>query len=171
MLIADQLSKWSITEHVIRPELGEVFGEPRRFFEWLGNAPPRLPFISIETLPFLNTVMVWNQGVSFGMFNDNGQTGAMVLSALSGVIAVVFMVWLIRTSSKMQSFAIALVIAGAIGNIVDRVRFGAVIDFIDLHAFGYHYPAFNIADSCIVIGVGLLIVHSLFFDPRGKTAK
>ena len=171
LFIADQLSKWAVTEHMIRSSLGEAFGEPHRFFEWLGNPPPRLPFASIEILPFFNIVMVWNKGVSFGLFNNDSDLGPLLLSGLSLVIAVIFIIWLLRCTSQFQCVAIALVISGAIGNIVDRIRFDAVVDFIDLHAFGYHYPAFNIADSCIVVGVGLLIIHSLFFDRSGKSTK
>jgi signal peptidase II len=115
-------------------------------------------------LPFFNIVMVWNKGVSFGLFNDFQAYGPIILSAMSVVIAAVFTVWLFRSTSKFQSFAIALVLSGAVGNVIDRIRFGAVVDFLDFHAYGYHYPAFNVADSCIVVGVVLLMIHAFFLD-------
>lgn len=169
-LILDQLSKWAITEYMIRPALLEG-GESMNLISWFASTPERLPFTSIEVLPFFNIVMVWNQGVSFGMFNTPSEYGPLILSALSSVIAVVFLVWLFRSTSRLQSIAIAIVISGAIGNIIDRLRFGAVADFLDVHAFGYHWPAFNVADSCIVIGVFLLMIHAFFFDPTEKDAK
>ncbi len=161
-LILDQLSKWAVTEFIIRPNVGA--GEPLDLVSWFLDAPERLGFTSIPVLPFFNIVMVWNKGVSFGLFNDFETYGPMILSGVSMVIAAVFTVWLFRSPSKFQSFAIALVLAGAIGNVIDRLRFGAVIDFLDFHAYGYHYPAFNVADSCIVIGVILLMIHAFFLD-------
>ena len=167
--IADQLSKWSVTEYMIRPQLEET-GPSLGLLEWYGASPSRLPFTSIEILPFFNIVMVWNQGVSFGMFSNGSAYGPFILSALSIAISIVFLIWLFRSTSKLQNFAIALVISGAIGNVIDRLRFGAVIDFIDVHAAGYHWPAFNIADSCICVGVFLLIIQSFFFESREKDA-
>lgn len=168
-LILDQLSKWAITEYMIRPHIKGA-GSAMNIFEWYGSSAERLPFTSIEILPFFNIVMVWNQGVSFGMFNNLSDYGPLILSAVSLVISIGFLIWLFRTDSKLQQFAIALVISGAIGNVIDRLRFGAVIDFIDVHVAGYHWPAFNVADSCICVGVFLLIIHSLFFESREKDA-
>ena len=171
LFVFDQLSKWAITENVIRPALGEAFLPPLNLAEWLSNAPGRLPFTSIEVLPFFNIVMVWNQGISFGLFNHDNGVGPFILMGISSVISLIFLIWLFRTTSKLQSFAIVLVIAGALGNVVDRARFGAVIDFLDFHVAGYHWPAFNVADSCICIGVFLLIIQSFFFETTAKDAK
>lgn len=165
MIVLDQVSKWAITEHVLRPASK---GSQFRFFEWLVNAPDRLGYTEITITPFFNLVMVWNQGVSFGLFSGGHDLMPLILSSLSLVVTVVFSIWLIRSDNPVQKTAIALVIGGAIGNVIDRARFGAVIDFLDVHAFGYHWPAFNIADSCIVVGIFMLITYSLFFE---KTAK
>ena len=132
--------------------------------EWFANAPLRLTYAQTEILPFFNIVMVWNQGVSFGLFNQTANYGPLMLVALSCFITLWFVIWLFRKPSPVQSFAIALVISGAVGNVIDRLRFGAVIDFLDFHIAGYHWPAFNVADSCIVVGVILLIIYSLFFE-------
>lgn len=169
--IADQLSKWAVTERMIRPALGPEHGPPLGLWEWLAHAPERLPPVQIPLLPFFNIVMVWNRGISFGLFSGNADYGPLILGLLSVAIIVVFSVWLRRSTSRFQSFALAMVIGGAIGNVMDRARFGAVADFLDFHAFGVHFPAFNISDSCICVGVFLLIVESFFFEKTGKDAK
>ena len=166
MLCLDQLSKWFVTENIIRVILENTEVQSSGFIEWLLYAPERLPYVEQKIFPFFNLVMVWNQGISFGLFTQNGATGPLVLSALSAVISFIFLIWLFRTTSRLQAFSIALIISGAIGNLVDRLRFGAVIDFIDIHVTGYHWPAFNIADSSVFTGVALLIIYSLFFEKK-----
>jgi len=171
VFISDQVSKWSVMEHIIKPMLpGFQQDNPLGFLEWYAAVPERLAFVSTPVTSFFNIVMVWNQGVSFGMFSNNSDYGPIALSALSIVIAIIFAVWMLRSQSKLQCLAIGFVIAGALGNVIDRLRFGAVIDFLDFHAFGYHWPAFNVADSGICIGVFLLIIQSLFFETYEKNA-
>ena len=162
MLVFDQISKWFITEKTIKPALGADNGYD--FVEWYVLATEQLPFTSIEILPFFNIVMVWNKGVSFGMLTQDSAIGSWLLVGLSAVITLWFAGWLFVAKGKVQKLAIALVIGGAIGNAIDRIRFNGVIDFLDFHAFGWHYPAFNVADSCIVIGVFMLIIYTLFFE-------
>jgi signal peptidase II len=136
-LALDQLSKWYILERT------------------------DLPFFNAYTVtPFFNLVMVWNKGVSFGMFSGNDQP--FILIGISLVIIVILVRWLVMARTKWISGAIGLVIGGATGNIIDRLRFGAVADFLDFHIDIYHWPAFNIADSAIFIGVVILCVDSMF---------
>lgn len=171
LVAADQISKWAVTEYIIRT--GIKPGErPIDFFHWLMNAPERLGFYTTPVTSFFNIVMVWNHGVSFGLFNRESDSGPMIFTAVSGLICAAFIFLLLRSTSRFQSLMIACVIGGAIGNIIDRVRFGAVIDFLDFHAFGHHWPAFNLADSLICIGVIGFIAHSLIWgDSReDKTA-
>jgi signal peptidase II len=163
IVIADQLSKWAVTEYMIRPLHG---GTPVNLWDWMTEAPPRLAYAQSELLPFFNIVMVWNKGVSFGLFNHDTDYGPLLLTSLSLVISAVFLVWLFRTNSAVQLCGIAMVIGGAIGNVIDRLRFGAVIDFLDFHAAGWHWPAFNLADSSIVIGIFILILYAIFFEER-----
>lgn len=111
----------------------------------------------ITVLPFFNLVEVWNRGVSFGMFN-NLVYGQWLLSALAIVITLFLLRWLWRTTDRPTAAAIALIIGGAVGNTIDRLRYGAVADYLDFHAFGYHWPAFNLTDSAIFMGVMLLIL-------------
>ncbi len=167
VLIFDQLSKWSVTEVMLRPSIYNG-AKGLGLTQWFTQAPDRLPYHEIALLPFLNIVMIWNKGVSFGMFTQSSTTGVWILVALTAFIIILFLIWLFKNKNPVQNFAIALVIGGALGNVIDRIRFGAVIDFVDVHAFGWHYPAFNLADSCIVIGISILILYSLFFE---KTVK
>ncbi len=113
----------------------------------------------VEITGFFNLAMVWNHGVSFGMFSEHQQP--LLLSAVAVAIVCVLLIWLAKSHDKLLTWGIGLIIGGAIGNIIDRLRFGAVVDFLDFHAFGFHWPAFNIADSCIFIGVVVLCIQSM----------
>ena len=118
----------------------------------------------IVVTSFFSLVRVWNYGVSFGMFAGHRQP--LILTIISALIVTAL---LARSTHKVLSFGLAMVIGGAIGNIIDRLRFGAVADFLDFHVMGYHWPAFNIADSCIFIGVVLLCVHSMLAESQPVT--
>jgi signal peptidase II len=161
-LLLDQLSKWAISERIIRPALES--GSSMGLMNWFVKAPERLQFTEIKILPFFNIVMIWNKGVTFGLFNRETDYGPFLLTLLSLLICAFFIVWLFKTSSRVQGLGIALVIGGALGNVLDRLRFGAVIDFLDFHALGWHWPAFNLADSCIVVGIAVLIGYSFFLE-------
>ncbi len=120
------------------------------------------PVEPLAVTSFFNLVLVWNRGVSFGMLTGAGQAAPWLLVALALAIAGFLAVWLWRERRPLPQTALWLVLAGAVGNIIDRLRFGAVVDFLDFHLQGYHWPAFNVADSAIVIGAGLLLLDSLF---------
>jgi signal peptidase II len=124
----------------------------------------RNPDITVTS--FFNLVMVWNHGVSFGLFSEHRQPYALIAVALAMVAFL--MHWLKRAEHRFVAIAIGLVIGGAIGNVIDRLRFGAVADFFDFHVMGYHWPAFNIADSCIFIGVVVLLLESIVAKPKPK---
>lgn len=125
---------------------------------------------SVELLPFLNLVMVRNFGVSFGMLRSFGMDNRVVMIALTTGITVSVLVWLYHTNASHRFLArgLGLVIGGACGNIVDRFRFGAVFDFLDFHIKGWHWPAFNIADSAICIGVCLILLDSFLCNQTSK---
>lgn len=124
----------------------------------LSGRPP------VEVTGFFNLVLVWNRGVSFGMLQGIGGIGPWLLTGFGLAVCVALLVWLAREGRVLTRVAIGLVIGGAIGNIVDRLRFGAVVDFLDFHALGYHWPAFNISDSAIVVGAALLVLEGLRSD-------
>ena len=123
--------------------------------------PPRI----IEVTGFFNLVPVWNSGVSFGLFG-NSDASRWIFIGLALAFVVALLIWLLRAGNGRVVFALALVVGGALGNIVDRVVYGAVIDFVDIHAFGFHWPAFNLADSTIVLGTAMLLYDGLFGHRR-----
>lgn len=156
IIILDQLSKWAITEHILRPETG---GEPVGLMDWIMSAPERVGFVSIPVIPHFNLTMVWNEGVSFGLMNG---MGIWPLIGLALAISAFFIVWILKSSTWFEAMALATVVGGAVGNVIDRLRFGGVADFLDVYAYGYHWPSFNVADAAITIGVAMLLYHGLF---------
>ena len=118
----------------------------------------------IKMTSYFNLVMVWNSGISFGMF-QSGETGRWLLVGFSSLVCLGLCIWLWRQKRSWPVYALALVVGGAVGNIVDRVTRGAVADFFDFHILGYHWPAFNISDSAITIGIVMLLYDS--FRPIG----
>lgn len=124
---------------------------------------------SIAVTSFFNLVLVWNRGVSFGMFNDAGAAGPWILSGLAIAVVVGLLYWLRQAEGWRLVAGLGLVIGGAIGNVIDRFRFGAVVDFLDVHVAGYHWPAFNVADAAICIGAGLLLLDGLLSPERQTT--
>ncbi len=135
IFVADQITKWIILSQVM--------------------VPPRV----IEVTGFFNLVMVWNRGVSFGLFSNDSPLGPWLLSGLAVAISIGLFIWLRRADNRLLAAALGLVIGGALGNVIDRVRFGAVADFLDFHLAGWHWPAFNVADAAIVMGVALILIE------------
>lgn len=123
----------------------------------LMNPPSILPIF-----PFLDIVLTWNKGVGFGLLKAHSIWGALALVGMALGISTVLGIWLWRTTDKLLLISLSMIIGGAIGNIIDRLRFGAVVDFIYVHVyiFGYHFPAFNVADSAITVGVCLLLLEN-----------
>jgi len=110
---------------------------------------------------FFNIVLIYNRGMSFGLFNGAGGLNALVFSLVAAAIVTVLIYWLSRVESPLLAVAIGLIIGGAIGNVIDRIRLGAVVDFLDFHAGSWHWPAFNVADSAICIGVAVMLLDGL----------
>jgi signal peptidase II len=123
----------------------------------------------IMVTPFFNLVMVWNRGVSFGMLNSVGELAPWLLSGFSLGVVIGLLFWLRRSEHPLMAIGLGLVIGGAIGNVVDRLRYGAVVDFLDFHLAGYHWPAFNMADAGICVGAGLILVDGLLAPRRQYT--
>jgi signal peptidase II len=137
LVALDLLSKWYMFAHVV-PDQGTI----------------------LTITGFFNLRRVWNTGVSFGLFG--GGTPAWLLVLLALAIAGLLVYWLLTARTRRAALAIGAVLGGAIGNVWDRIAFGAVRDFLDFHAFGYHWPAFNLADAAITLGVIALLIDSLF---------
>ena len=146
VLILDQLSKWWILEVFQLPQKG-----------------------SVEILPFLNFTMVWNRGVSMGLFAAEGDLGRWVLVVITSIVTIGLIVWLVRGADKWLSLALGGMIGGAIGNIIDRSLYGAVADFIHLHAFNWSFYVFNVSDAMISLGVIFLLLDGLRSDEKSPT--
>ena len=120
----------------------------------------------IAVTGFLNLVYVGNRGVSFGLFSADSPAGPWILSILSVAVAAGLVLWLRRVESQWLAAAIGLIIGGALGNAIDRIRLGWVADFFDFYVFGFHWFAFNIADAAIVGGVAFIVLNGLFSSPE-----
>lgn len=136
VVVADQATKLHFLATV--PEFGRVTVLPG-FFDW---------------------TLTYNEGVAFSLFGDGENLQRLLLSAFAVAVSTAFVVWLTRLprGDRWSAAALALVIGGAIGNVVDRARLGHVVDFILLYWRDWHWPAFNVADSCIVVGAVLLVL-------------
>lgn len=151
VLLLDQVTKWLIVAVVMQP--------------------PRV----VEVTGFFNLVLTHNTGVSFGIWTGQSAWKPWVLSGLALTIVAGLLVWLRQQTRGLPSLAIGLVVGGAVGNVIDRLHAPGVIDFLDVHGwlfdfppFREHWPAFNVADSAIAVGVGLLLFDSLFLDREGS---
>ena len=133
ILLLDQLSKWSALSNL---QLG----------------------IPEAVLPFMNWLLLLNPGAAFS-FLAQGSGWQRWFFTIVGLVACVYIVWLLRKSQndKILCVALSLILGGALGNVLDRIMYGAVVDFIDFHYANWHWPAFNIADSAICIGAALII--------------
>lgn len=120
------------------------------------------PLRRVELLTFLDLVPVENSGISFGLFQGDDKTGVWLITGVALAVSAGLGIWLIRVDRRWPTLALGLIIGGALGNVIDRLRLGWVIDFIDFHVNTWHWPAFNIADTVIVIGVAMLLIDGLF---------
>ena len=137
LVVADQLTKWAVVANFAYGERLQITG-------------------------FLNLVLVYNKGAAFSMFADASgwQTPLLIVFALvaAGIVGTLIVK---NPHKRLLCLGLALILAGAIGNLIDRLRYGHVVDFLDFHAMGWHWPAFNVADSAITIGAVLLILEGL----------
>jgi len=120
----------------------------------------------IVITPFLNFILVFNKGVSFSLFSFDKKSMTWLLTIVIILITCYFIKWMFETKQKFMKYCLALICGGAVGNLIDRFRFGAVVDFIDFHIGVRHWPAFNIADSAVCIGALLLLIYSFAVKDR-----
>jgi len=142
VVILDQISKWVILTQVMDPP------------------------VAITVLPIFDLVLAWNRGVSFSMFSSDADHAPYLLAGFAVLVAGMLGIWLSRVKTPLPAVGLGLVIGGALGNVVDRLRFGAVVDFLYFHYAGWGWPAFNLADSAITVGVALLLLDGLFGKVR-----
>ncbi|GHT57894.1 hypothetical protein FACS18945_3120 [Bacteroidia bacterium] len=117
---------------------------------------------------FFNLVFTWNTGTAFSLFRSIGEFSSLIIIVITGlIIGFLGNQLLFRTKRPLEIWGLSLIVGGALGNLIDRIRFGAVVDFLDFHVSNWHWPAFNVADIAICIGVGLYILHWVV-DKKGK---
>lgn len=134
---------------------------------WVLNKLNLINVGHIEISRFFDLTMVWNRGVSFGIFRADSDFGRWALVGVTSLISILFSFWLLQSKNRFNQISLSLVIGGAIGNLIDRVRLGAVADFLNFE--GLYFPwVFNIADSAVVLGAILLAID-LLFDENAKT--
>ncbi|HZK90217.1 MAG TPA: signal peptidase II [Stellaceae bacterium] len=146
----DQLSKYLVLQH---------FGEA-------GCIDRREPVTA-----FFELVLTCNRGMSFGLFNTGRGLSVPLFTIAAAAIVAILVFWLSRVRSDILSTAIGLIIGGAIGNVIDRVRLGGVVDFLYFHLGSWYWPAFNLADSAICIGVVVMLLEGLLSGHLGPPAK
>lgn len=124
----------------------------------------------VELTSWLNMTLAHNYGAAFSFLNDAGGWQRWLFTGLASVVTLVLIVWLFRLPAreKLTAAALGLIIGGAVGNLVDRVNHGYVVDFIDVYYRDWHWPAFNLADSAITCGVILLLIDGLFLSGAAK---
>ena len=149
VFLVDQLVKWVVTGPLALQSVGQIV-----------------------LLPIFNLTFVQNFGVSMGFLTAGSETMRWALVGLTAAIGTGVLVWLWRETNRADVIALGLVLGGAVGNILDRVRFGYVVDFLDLH-FGAFRPflVFNVADAAITIGVLILLARALFVRPKSEPAE
>jgi signal peptidase II len=134
-----------------------------------GNAFEILPypFWVHKVSSIFNIVFTWNPGTSFSLFRALGESAPIVIVIITGfIIGFLGHRLMFGGIKNYEKWALSLIVGGALGNLIDRIRFRAVIDFLDFHAFGWHWPAFNIADIMISIGVGLYLLNWVMGEKR-----
>ncbi len=118
----------------------------------------------ITLAPFLEFVVVWNRGISYGLFQQESELGRWILLAVMIAAAVGLSVWMMRAASRLLAASLGLIVGGAVGNAIDRVAYGAVFDFVHFHVGSFSWYVFNVADAAIVAGVAGLLYDSLVLD-------
>jgi signal peptidase II len=123
---------------------------------------------SVPVLPFFNLMMVWNPGISYGLFPANGKFGTVLLVVVSVLVVAFLIWWLWRSTSQWLTAGFGFIIGGALGNVIDRLVYGKVADFFHFYGFGYDWYIFNVADVAITIGAILIIYDVIKPEPMSS---
>ena len=143
--LADQATKWMVL----------------RWLEGVGH--------KVTVTPFFDIVLVYNRGASFGLFQTDSPWGPWLLSGFTIVVIAGLLVWMMCTRERPLTAALGLIAGGAAGNLIDRISLGHVVDFLDFYVGAYHWPAFNLADSAITLGVAIILYGSLIAKRTDRT--
>ena len=125
-----------------------------------------VPYLMVHVTDFFNIVFTWNPGTSFSLFRALGESAPIVIIAVTAFVIGFLGYYMFYRAATYERLPLAFIVGGALGNLIDRIRYGAVIDFLDFHIGGAHWPAFNIADIFICVGVGLYILNWLLARRR-----
>jgi signal peptidase II len=137
------------------------------FLLFVYNLPVREPLVMA---PFLEFITVWNSGISYGLFQQHDEVGRWILVGVTCAATTGLTVWMLRTSHRFLAFSLALIVGGAVGNLIDRISYGAVFDFVHLHFGTFSWYVFNVADAAIVAGVIGLLYETFIKEPRRHAA-
>ncbi len=148
VFLADRASKWWIVHKLDLPSLQDV-----------------------AVLPFFSLTMVWNRGISMGLFQAGDDFGKWLLIILTGLVTVGLFIWMRRETSQMVVLALAAIVGGSLANIWDRIQYGAVADFLHFHVAGYSFYVFNVADAAISLGVMVLLWDALLSPQKNSKTK
>ena len=121
---------------------------------------------SLPILPVFDLTLVFNKGISFGFLSQHSALGVYLLIGLTVGITSFMLYWLYKSQTRLASTGLGLIIGGAMGNIIDRIRMGAVVDFLDFHWGTYAFPAFNIADAAITVGALCVVTNDILFKKK-----
>jgi signal peptidase II len=145
VVVLDQLTKWAALSYLV-------------------------PRAEVPITPFLNLALVYNRGAAFGFLNDAAgwQNAFFIGIALIACVVIGYLLYRAETRTSIAAIGLTLILGGAIGNVIDRLTYGHVIDFIDVYYHSWHWPAFNVADSAITIGAVLLVLDALGFASRKR---
>jgi signal peptidase II len=149
--------------------LGAIVLVADQLTKWLALTGLK-PYAPEALMPFVNLTLAFNTGAAFSFLADAAGWQRWLLIGIALAVSLYLLVWLkgLGTGQRLEAAALGLILGGAVGNLIDRVRLGAVVDFIDLHYAGWHWPAFNIADAAIVAGVLLIILTAWQDGRRGR---
>lgn len=128
-----------------------------------------VPYLMAHVFDFFNIVFTWNPGTSFSLFRALGESAPIVLVLATGAVIGCILYYLFARAHSYEQIPLAMIAGGALGNLIDRIRFGAVVDFLDFHIGGWHWPAFNVADIFITVGIGLYLLS--WYMARRKCLK
>jgi signal peptidase II len=135
---------------------------------FLADLPLHQPVV---LAPFAQLVVVWNRGVSYGLLQQDGDLGRWLLVAVSVLASAALAVWMARATTRLVAVSLGLIVGGAVGNAIDRVAYGAVFDFVHLHAGSWSWYVFNVADAAIVFGVVGLLYDGLWIERRNAAQR
>jgi signal peptidase II len=161
-LALDQVTKWWLLVQVFRKAEGLTFATFTDLMLRRDDTMSQAGTTLADVPPFFKLVLAWNYGISFSLFRSDSPAAPWIFAGIALAIVTGLLLWLRRMDRGWPAIAVGLIIGGAFGNVIDRIRFRAVVDFLYFHWGEYYWPAFNAADAAITVGVAMLLIDGLF---------